>query len=277
MKIKNLLSLCCVLTIAFSANAALALETYDPWIQGGMIRGATSPDSQLRFLGRDVEVDAQGRFVVGIGRDAKPMVEIEEVLASGQKVVHSFTVEQRTYNEQRIEGVPQHTVQVPESALKRIRQEVKITREARAVNSQRSDFYQTFQWPSKGIITGVYGSRRVYNGEPRRPHFGIDIAAPQGSPVIAPVSGKVTLVHDDMYFSGGTLIVDHGRGISSTFIHLHKILVEEGDEVAQGQVIAEIGATGRATGPHLDWRINWFNERLDPQLLMTTLPEKNPE
>lgn len=264
-----------LLPLLLIAPNALSLEVYDPWIQGGMIKGATDPESQLRFLGRNVPVDSQGRFVLGLGRDAKPTVELEETLASGKKVVHSFSVQQRTYNEQRIEGVPNRTVQVPESALKRIRKEVKLTKAARAVNSTRADFLQTFQWPTKGIITGIYGSRRVYNGEPRRPHYGIDIAAPQGSPVYAPVAGKVTLVHEDMYFSGGTLIVDHGRGISSTFIHLYKILVEEGQEVEQGQLIAEIGASGRATGPHLDWRINWFNQRLDPQLLMQTLPEKH--
>ena len=240
-----------------------------------MIRGNTNPQSQLRFLGRVVELDTQGRFVVGLGRDAKPTATLEEVLPSGKKIIHTFNVEQRTYNEQRIEGVPQRTVTIPESALKRIRQETQLTKKARKVSSTRDDFLQVFQWPTPGIITGVYGSRRVYNGEPRRPHYGIDIAAPQGAPVYAPVAGKVTLVHDDMYFSGGTLIVDHGRGISSTFIHLHKILVKEGDEVEQGQVIAEIGASGRATGPHLDWRMNWFTQRLDPQLLMTTLPEKH--
>ena len=264
-----------LLLLLVSVQPVLALEIYDPWIQGGMIRGTTAPDSQLRFLDRAVELDEQGRFVVGLGRNAKSTVELEEVLASGEKIVHTFSVQQRSYREQRIEGVPNRTVQVPESALKRIREEVQLAKQARAVNSTRSDFLQTFQWPTKGIITGVYGSRRFYNGEARRPHYGIDIAAPQGSPIYAPVAGKVTLVHDDMYFSGGTLIIDHGRGISSTFIHLYKILVEEGEEVEQGQLIAEMGASGRATGPHLDWRMNWFNQRLDPQLLMTTLPEKH--
>lgn len=274
MKILNIIKIT-LFPIALLANTAFALDIYDPWIQGGMVRGSTDPKSQLRFLDRKVAVDEQGRFVVGLGRDAKPTVELEEILASGKKIVHSFNVEQRTYQEQRIEGVPNRTVQVPESALKRIRQEVQLTNKARRVNSNRNDFLQTFEWPTKGIITGVYGSRRFYNGEARRPHFGIDIAAPQGSPVVAPVDGKVSLVHDDMYFSGGTLIVDHGQGVSSTFIHLYKILVEEGEEVKQGQIIAEIGASGRATGPHLDWRINWFNQRLDPQLLMQTLPEKH--
>lgn len=239
-----------------------------------MVLGKTDPQHRLRFLGQSVRVNPDGQFVVGLGRDAPKTVQLIEILPSGVERTHTFSVEQRQYNEQRIEGVPKRTVQVPESELPRIRQENRLTGKARRVDSPRQDFLQTFQWPAKGIITGIYGSRRFYNGQARRPHYGIDIAAPQGSPVTAPAGGSVTLVHEDMYFSGGTLIIDHGHGISSTFIHLHKILVKDGESVQQGQVIAEIGATGRATGPHLDWRMNWFKQRLDPQLLMDALPEK---
>lgn len=164
------------------------------------------------------------------------------------------------------------TVNVPESALPRIRKEVRATKKARKVDSELQYFLQKFIWPAQGIISGVYGSRRYYNGVPKRPHFGVDIAAPQGSAVIAPASGVITLVYENMYFSGGTVIMDHGHGISSTFIHLHKAHVKVGDAVKQGQLIAEIGSTGRSTGPHLDWRMNWFDQRLDPQLLMDGLP-----
>jgi murein DD-endopeptidase MepM/ murein hydrolase activator NlpD len=251
---------------------SFGLEIQSEWVQGGMVVGQTSPSHQLRFLKRNVRVNADGYFVVGLGRDAPKNVVLTEVLNSGQEIKHSFTVRQRSYREQRIEGVPKRTVDVPESALKRIRKEVKLTKAARKADSTRQDFLQKFEWPAKGIISGVYGSRRVYNGQPRRPHFGVDIAAPQGSLVSSPVSGKVLLTHENMYFSGGTLIIDHGHGVTSTFIHLHKILVREGDEVEQGQVIAEIGSTGRATGPHLDWRMNWFKQRLDPQLLIDGLP-----
>ena len=124
-----------------------------------------------------------------------------------------------------------------------------------------------------GRISGVYGSQRVLNGEPRRPHFGLDIAAPTGSPVKAPADGVITLAHPDMYYSGGTVILDHGQGLSSSFLHLSRILVAEGDEVSQGQVIAEVGATGRVTGAHLDWRMNWYDQRIDPQLLVGPMPE----
>lgn len=272
MKILSILSL--FFTSLLSSHLVYALEINSPWIQGGMIFGQTQPGNRIQFLKRDVRVNSDGKFVLGLGRDAAATVKLTEISPAGHKQVHTFTVKQRQYNEQRISGVPKRTVNVPESALKRIRQEGRLTKAARKIDTDRQDFLGQYIWPAKGIVTGVYGSRRVYNGEPRRPHYGIDIAAPQGSPVIAPRSGKVTLVHDDMYFSGGTLIVDHGHGVSSTFIHLHKILVKEGDEVEQGQLIAEIGATGRATGPHLDWRINWFNQRLDPQLLFDSLPEK---
>ncbi len=266
-------SLCLCTLLLFSLNSS-GLEIKSPWIQGGMIVGKTDPSHQIRFLSHSVRVNNDGYFVIGLGRDTSKNVVLTEVTSSGQAIKHNFTVKQRTYREQRIEGVPKRTVDVPESALTRIRKEVKLTKAARKVDTTRQDFLQEFIWPARGIISGVYGSRRFYNGQPRRPHFGVDIAAPQGSLVLAPVSGKVLLTHDNMYFSGGTLIVDHGHGITSTFIHLHKILVKEGDDIKQGDPIAEIGATGRATGPHLDWRMNWFEQRLDPQLLMDGLPNK---
>jgi len=140
---------------------------------------------------------------------------------------------------------------------------------ARATRSQLSDFLDDFILPAQGRISGVYGSQRVFNGEPRRPHFGLDVANKVGTPVIAPVGGIITLAEDDMYYSGGTLIMDHGFGVSSTFIHLSKIHVTAGQRVEKGELIAEIGATGRVTGPHLDWRVNWYRERLDPALLLS--------
>lgn len=245
-----------------------ALDMRGEWIQGGLIIGRTDPGRRLTFLGHSVRVTADGYFVIGMGRNTKPEVELLETTPKGEVLSHTFAVKQRQYQEQRITGVPQKTVDVPAQSLARIRAETRLIKAARRIDSQRQDYRQTFVWPLMGPITGVYGSRRFYNGQARRPHYGIDIAAPRGTAVRAPAAGTVTLVHDDMYFSGGTLIVDHGHGVSSTFIHLHKIMVKEGDPIAQRQVIAEVGATGRATGPHLDWRINWFDQRLDPQLLL---------
>lgn len=258
--------------LLFSSVNSFALEIKSEWVQGGMIFGKVLPTSSIEFLGRKVKVNPQGDFVVGLGRDTKATIELVEKQADGMVKRHTFSVKQRKYREQRIEGVPKRTVHVNEKELPRIRKEVKLTKAARKVHSNRQDFLQTFIWPAKGIISGVYGSRRYYNGVPKRPHYGLDIAAPKGSPVIAPASGVITLVHENMYFSGGTIIMDHGHGISSTFIHLHKAHVKKGDIVEQGQLIAEIGTTGRSTGPHLDWRMNWFKQRLDPQLLMADIP-----
>ncbi len=158
--------------------------------------------------------------------------------------------------------------------LKRIRRDARQVRQARARHIERTDFAGEFQWPLVGPVTGVYGSQRVYNGEPGRPHYGVDVAAPKGTPVTTPAPGVVTLAHPDMFYSGGTLIIDHGYGVSSTFLHLSKLLVEEGDEVAPGDIVAEVGAGGRATGAHLDWRMNWRKARIDPQLLVEPMPEQ---
>jgi murein DD-endopeptidase MepM/ murein hydrolase activator NlpD len=261
-----------ILLLIISPITIAEIEIKTQWIQGGLILGNTDPSSDIEFLGKKVRVNPQGDFVIGLGRDAKPSVELIERTASGKVIKHHFSVEQRTYNEQKINGVPKKTVHVSESALPRIRKEVRAAKNARKVDSELQYFLQKFIWPARGIISGVYGSRRYYNGVPKRPHYGVDVAAPQGSEVIAPASGTITLVHENMYFSGGTVIMDHGHGVSSTFIHLHKAHVKKGDYVEQGQLIAEIGSTGRSTGPHLDWRMNWFDQRLDPQLLMDSLP-----
>lgn len=256
-----------LLCFVLLSPGALALEFSGEWRQGQLLIGKVAPGSEVEFLQRKVRVDPDGTFVIGLGRDAPAQVQLV-VRQGGIEQRHEFQVEQRQYNIQRIEGVPQRTVTPPPEELARIQQDNALTRKARRQDLPRRDFLQEFQWPLTGRITGVYGSQRVYNGEPRQPHYGVDVAAPVGALVRAPVDGVVTLVHNDMFYSGGTLIVDHGHGVSSTFLHLSKILVNEGDLVKQGDAIAEVGATGRATGPHLDWRINWFEERLDPQLLV---------
>ncbi len=248
------------------------LKIQGEWQQGAVLRGQVAPGTQVTFLDRKVRVAEDGVFVIGLGRDAPATVTLK-THQHGQEQVHSFDVKQRQYRIQRVDGVPPKTVNPPAEALARIRKESALARKARKVDSTRQDFRQAFQWPLLGPISGVYGSQRVYNGEPRRPHYGVDVARPTGSIVVAPVGGKVLLAYDDMFFSGGTLIVDHGHGLSSSFIHLSKILVKDGDVVEQGQPIAEVGATGRVTGPHLDWRMNWFKQRVDPQLLVGPMPE----
>lgn len=260
MLFRGLVALGCLLGTPLAA----AVELDGQLTQGAMVRGQVAPGTQVSLNGKPVRVTDDGHFAIGFGRDADLQQLLVETPPDGKPIEHRLTLTERDYDIQRIEGVPQRTVTPDESALKRIRAESAQVGSARATDSDRTDFTGEFIWPAGGRISGVYGSQRVYNGEPRNPHFGVDIAAPTGTPVVAPASGVVTLTHPDMYFSGGTLIIDHGFGFSSTFIHLSKVLVEKGQEIAQGDVVAEIGATGRATGPHLDWRINWYHERLDP-------------
>ena len=241
-------------------------------MQGGLIRGQTLPGSVVKVDGRRVRVSDEGIFLLGFGRDAPPASKVEVHLPGGKTLSRSLRVAPRKYQIQRIDGLPPSKVTPPKKEWDRIAREAALAREARRLDSQRTDFLNGFIWPLRGRISGVYGSQRILNGRPRRPHFGVDIAAPVGTPAMAPADGVVTLVHPDMFYSGGTLIIDHGHGLSSTFIHLHRILVKEGQKVRQGEPVAEVGATGRVTGAHLDWRMNLFTTRLDPQLLVGPMP-----
>ena len=253
--------------------AATGVHLDGPRTQGGLLRGRVVPGSAVEYEGDAVRVSADGWFLVGFGRDAPPDAELVVVFPDGRRERQVLRVKPRDYDIQRIDGLPPRKV-TPRSKedLARIRTDVKMVRQARAIDDPRTDFLSGFRWPVKGRISGVYGSQRILNGEPRRPHFGIDIAAPTGTKVVAPADGVVTLVHPDMFFSGGTMIVDHGHGLSSAFLHLSRILVEQGEQVAQGQAIAEVGSTGRSTGPHLDWRMNLFDRRIDPSLLVGPMP-----
>lgn len=262
------------LVVAFWGSAVTALEIDGEWQQGAIIRGKVEPGVDVEFLGRQVRVAADGKFVIGLGRDFEPTAELTTI-TKGVREVHGYAVKQREYNIQKVTGVPQRTVTPDPEQVERSRREAALATNARKQDLPLTHFADKFQWPLVGRISGVYGSQRVFNGVPNSPHYGVDVAAPTGTQVVAPAAGVVTLVHPDMFFSGGTLIIDHGHGLSSTFIHLSKILVEEGDTITQGQAIALVGATGRATGPHLDWRMNWFDQRVDPTFLVGPMPEKD--
>ncbi len=251
---------------------ASALEFQGIWQQGAMLVGRTEPDNTVVFQDRTVSLTPQGYFVIGLSRDVKGPVVVD-VHNGKDSRQYSYSVAQREYKVQRVDGVPQRTVTPPSAeVLGRIRKEGRLVRQARADNDQREDFLQGFIKPLEGPITGVYGSQRVYNGVPKNPHYGLDIARPTGTVVVAPAAGIVKLVHADMYYSGGTLVLDHGYGLTSSFIHLSGALVKEGQRVEAGDAIAKVGATGRATGPHLDWRVNWFSVRLDPALVLEYFP-----
>jgi len=251
---------------------ASALEFQGILQQGAMLVGHTEPGNTVVFQDRTVSLTPQGYFVIGLSRDVKGPVVVEVGNGKGSQQ-YSYPVAQREYKVQRIEGVPQRTVTPPSAkVLERIRREGRLVRQARADNDKREDFLQGFIKPLEGPITGVYGSQRVYNGVPKNPHYGLDIARPTGTVVIAPAAGIVKLVHADMYYSGGTLVLDHGYGLTSSFIHLSGALVKEGQRVEAGDAIAKVGSSGRATGPHLDWRVNWFSVRLDPALVLEYFP-----
>lgn len=243
-------------------------------MQGGMLIGHVPPGSRVKQDGKPVRVSTQGVFLVGFGRDDPATAQIEALLPNGEKLRRELTVAKREYRIQRIDGLPPRKVTPNPADVARIRADGAAVRRARNREDARTDFETGFVWPSIGPISGVYGSQRVLNGKPRRPHFGVDVAAPVGAPVVAPADGIVTLAHPDMFYSGATLVVDHGHGLSSSFLHLNKILVREGQRVKQGDLIAEVGASGRVTGPHLDWRMNLRDKRIDPQLLVGAMPDQ---
>jgi len=262
-----------LLLLIATPAAAIELELRGHFTQGGMVFGRTCGDCQVLFQGRWVPVTAEGDFIIGFGRDAAREKKLLVQGAGGQVHQQQIELAPRDYQIQRIDGISQRLMEPSAKDLERIRREA---REIAAVREQfhaNGDFSDAFIWPVTGRITGVYGSQRIFNGEPRQPHFGVDIAALTGTPVKAPAGGVVTYAHSGMFFAGTTLIVDHGHGLSSTFLHLDEILVEVGRQVAQGQIIATVGSTGRVTGPHLDWRLNWFDVRLDPALLVGAMPD----
>lgn len=254
----------------------LSLELQGPLVQGGMVLGKIAPGSSVTLNDTPVAVTEQGVFVLGFGRDAELEANLVVIDPEGARQQQLLTIEARDYKVQRVEGIDKKIMSPSEQSLKRIGEEGAQVRQARAELVQRMDFAGKFYWPLTGPITGVYGSQRVYNGVPKRPHYGVDVAAAVGTPVTTPAPGVVTLAHPDMFYSGGTVIIDHGYGISSTLMHLSKVWVGVGQEVVPGDLVAEVGAGGRATGPHLDWRMNWFKVRIDPQLLVQPMDQPSP-
>lgn len=266
----RLLSLLAILTVAGLPAAASegTIEFEGEMVQGGMVIGRAPAGSSVTVDGEPVMTSESGRFLVAFEREQVEPALVEVTLPTGMRVQRRLEPEPREFEIQRIDGLPQDQVTPPESVLARIREDARQARQARERRDARTDWAQGFDWPLTGPVTGVYGSQRILNGEPRNPHWGIDIAAPTGTPVRAPAPGVVTLAHPDMYFSGGTLFIDHGHGLVSAFLHLEAIHVEVGEVVDRGQMVAEVGATGRATGPHLDWRMNLREVRIDPALLL---------
>jgi len=250
------------------ASTSPAVELTGEAIQGGLIFGQAEAGSDVSLDGTEIHISANGNFVIGFNRDESGSRELQVTSPAGEVFHKRLTVQAREYAIERVDGLPPATVTPDPAATARIREDARMVATARQHRYNQAYYATGFTWPAKGRISGVYGSQRVLNGEPRRPHYGLDIAAPEGTEVYAPAPGVITLTHPDMYFSGGTIILDHGQGLSSTFLHLSKILVEAGAFVEQGDLIALIGSTGRASGPHLDWRMNWLDRRVNPQPLV---------
>jgi murein DD-endopeptidase MepM/ murein hydrolase activator NlpD len=233
--------------------------------QGSLAMGSAPPGSQAALDGRPLRVATDGRFVFGFGPDqAKPSL-VTVRYADGGGDSRSFTPAVRHYDEQPVNGLPQNTVTPPRAVEARIAREAETIYLAHLADTAGSDFLSGFDWPAPGIESGVFGSRRIDNGVPMSPHWGVDMAAPTGTPIHAPADGVVG-ISDEYYLDGGYTLIDHGLGVSTGYLHQNKRLVRAGDVVRRGQVIGHVGATGRATGPHLHWTLNWFQVKLDPSL-----------
>jgi murein DD-endopeptidase MepM/ murein hydrolase activator NlpD len=246
-------------------------EFAGPLMQGGFVRGrAPVGTAELLLNMIPIKVGLDGVFVIGFGPEAAATATLTAKLSDGRVQARVLTIAARLYNEQRVDGVPPRTVEIPDDQKARRAGEIAQVRAARSIISDRRDWLQNFQWPVTGRISGVYGSRRVYNGKPGSSHLGVDIARPKGTPVLAPLGGVVKLAQSDFLLEGGLIILDHGFNVYSTFLHLSKLDVKPGDIVTQGQKLGAVGATGRATGPHLHWNLNWGDVRLDAQSLEAT-------
>jgi murein DD-endopeptidase MepM/ murein hydrolase activator NlpD len=259
-----ILSLC-------SINAALAdepieLEIKGPLTQGALILAKSEPGVTATLNDEPLQVTEQGYIVFGFARKA-PLKNTLVIKKGESTITKELTLTPREYKIDRVDGVPQKTVTPDPAQVKRARKEAEKVWIARQKETDSTDFLTPVIKPAKGRISGVYGSQRIFNGEPRNPHYGEDIAGPTGTPVKAPWPGEVVLAEPDLFYSGGTIIIEHGYKVTTTYLHLSELSVNVGDKVKQGELIGAVGATGRATGPHLDWRVNWGNERLDPALL----------
>jgi len=251
-----------------SPVSADTIELLNDPVQGGLVKGQVPAGSALELDGKEIQVTAEGRFVFGFNRDDTEARVLAARFPDGSKAEKSVRPGKREFRVQEIDGLPPEQVTPPDDVLERIRSEARLVARARDRFEGHEDWVEGFDWPVEGRISGEYGSQRILNGEPRQPHFGVDIAAPDGTPIKAPAGGVVSMTHEDMYFSGATLVVDHGHGVSTTYLHMSEISVEPGQRVHRGDLLGKVGATGRATGPHLCWRMNWGSTRVDPALLV---------
>lgn len=259
-----------ILSQTVSAQEQLTKQFF----QGALIVGKTAPENQVMLNGKAIKVSKAGDYALGFSRDEKNNSELVIIKPDGSQEKQLLKPLKREYNIQKVTGISKKIMNPNKKAISRVSEDNKKIRAARKTDSDLTAFAEGFIAPIEGTITGVYGSQRYYNGVPKTPHYGLDYAGKTGDPVKAPADGTVLMYVPDMFYSGGTMIIDHGHGVSSTFLHLSDSYVKVGDNVSKGQLVAAVGASGRATGPHLDWRINWFNMRLDPALVLKLKPLK---
>ena len=257
-----------LILITLISSSAFAIDFEGKFRQGHFIIGKTQPKSKIWIDKKPVKVSSDGFFVFGIDRDRKYDVIITK-MNGGEKEKIVKKIQKREYKIQKIDGLPEKKVTPPKEVYDRIKKENKIISDARSINSNLTFFKNKFIPPlEKAIITGVYGSQRILNGKPKWPHYGIDFAAKEGTKIKAMLDGTATMVEADLFYTGGTLIFDHGHGISTLYMHMKKIYVKKGQKVKQGEIIGTVGSTGRSTGAHLDIRLNWFGTRLDPMTVL---------
>ncbi|WP_423824140.1 M23 family metallopeptidase [Salinisphaera sp. SPP-AMP-43] len=236
--------------------------------QGAMVIGRVPPNSRVRYAGRTLRVTDYGTVVFGVGRDAEGPARLTVTPPNGGSQTVEVRIQDRDWPIQRVDGVPPKTVSPPPDIAQRIRREQARVHAAREHSDDGIGFAEHFIRPAEGPISGRFGSQRIYNGTPGSAHSGMDIAAERGAPVRAPAAGKVVFADPDLYLTGGTVLIDHGHGIGSNFLHMSALDVAVGDRVEQGQTIGRVGASGRATGPHLHWGMTWYNTRIDPLLVL---------
>ena len=276
MPVRALLLVVAALVAPLAALAEAASAPYllraGQWQQGSVLIGETTPGARVEFEGRRLSVSPEGLFVIGLDRDAKSPVQLAITAPGGEPVVERHAVEKRQWDVQPLTGIPGKYVDPPAAVQARIAAEQKRINAARSRDTAIDDFATPFIWPATGRISGIFGSQRILNGKPKSPHYGVDVAVPTGTPLVAPAGGIVSLAEPDLYFTGGTVFIDHGHGLQSVMVHLSRLDVKVGDRVEQGQQVGLSGATGRVTGPHLHWGLYWFGERVDAQAHTGPMP-----
>lgn len=260
------------LVLSCATASAESIQLSGRLEQGGIVFGTVDPGTQITVDGRAVSVSNRGRFIFGLDRNAKPSSTLVVRYADSGETTQVISVAPRDWLVERVDGLPQNTVTPNPKTVKRIQAEGGMIVAARN-RTEPIPFFETgFLQPAQGRISGVFGSQRILNGQARSPHSGLDIAAPTGTPIVATADGIVSLVHDGMVLTGKTVMIDHGFGLDSVYIHMSEIKVEQGQAVRQGDPIGAIGMTGRTNGPHLHFGISWYGAKLDPQTVLAALP-----